>query len=114
MKITNLHIKNPNTFAFDMFGLKCFFHLHTMLKPSKTTYPFNLFDYDCVTLYLFIQKLHIELVNYKIYILNMVPCNLAVAMAILSTALRNHMRIVFEEMSSWTPLTIYLGMKTTF
>ena len=24
------------------------------------------------------------------------------------TALRNHMRIVFEEMSSWTPLTMYL------
>ena len=30
------------------------------------------------------------------------------------TALRNHNRIVFEEMSSWTPLTMYLGMKTTF
>ena len=23
------------------------------------------------------------------------------------------MRIVFEEMSSWSPLTVYLGMKTT-
>ena len=30
------------------------------------------------------------------------------------TALRNHMRIVFEEMSSWTPLTMYLGIKTHF
>ena len=30
------------------------------------------------------------------------------------TALRNHMRIVFEGMSSWTPLTMYLGMNTTF
>ena len=30
------------------------------------------------------------------------------------TALCNQMRIVFEEMSSWTPLTMYLGMKTTF
>ena len=30
------------------------------------------------------------------------------------TALRNHMRIVFEGMSSWTSLTMYLGMKTTF
>ena len=30
-----------------------------------------------------------------------------------TAALRNHMRIVFEEMSSWTPLTMYLGMKTT-
>ena len=27
---------------------------------------------------------------------------------------RNHMRIVFEEMSSWTPITRHLGMKTTF
>ena len=32
----------------------------------------------------------------------------------LHTALRNHMRIVFDEMSSWTPLTMYLGMKTIF
>ena len=31
----------------------------------------------------------------------------------ISTVLRNHMRIVFEEMLSWTPLTMYLGMKTT-
>ena len=30
------------------------------------------------------------------------------------TALHNHMRIVFEEMSSWTALTMDLGMKTTF
>ena len=30
------------------------------------------------------------------------------------TALRNHNRIVFEEMSSWTALTMHLGMKTTF
>ena len=30
------------------------------------------------------------------------------------TALRNHLQIVFQDMSSWTPLTIYLGMKTTF
>ena len=30
------------------------------------------------------------------------------------TALHNHMRIVFEQMSSWTPLTMYLGMKTAF
>ena len=26
--------------------------------------------------------------------------------SIQSTALRNHMRIVFKDMSSWTPLTI--------
>ena len=32
----------------------------------------------------------------------------------LHTALRNNMQIVFEEMSSWTPLTMYIGMKTTF
>ena len=25
------------------------------------------------------------------------------------TALRNHMRIVFEEMSSWTPLIMYIS-----
>ena len=31
-----------------------------------------------------------------------------------NTALRNHMRIVFDEMSSWIPLTMYLWMKTTF
>ena len=31
-----------------------------------------------------------------------------------STALRNHMWIVFKDMSSWTDLTMYLGMKTTF
>ena len=30
------------------------------------------------------------------------------------TALNNHMRVIFEEMSSWTALTMYLGMKTTF
>ena len=30
------------------------------------------------------------------------------------TALHNNMRIVFEEMSSWTPLTMHLEMKTTF
>ena len=29
-------------------------------------------------------------------------------------ALRYHMRIVFEEMSSWTPLSMHLGIKTTF
>ena len=28
--------------------------------------------------------------------------------------LDNHMRIVFEDMSSLTPLTMYLGMKKTF
>ena len=27
--------------------------LYTMLKMSKTTYPNKLFDYDCVTLYVF-------------------------------------------------------------
>ena len=30
------------------------------------------------------------------------------------TALRNHMRKVFEEMSSWTLLIMYLGMRTLF
>ena len=30
------------------------------------------------------------------------------------TALRYHMRIVFEEMSSWTALTMHLRMKTAF
>ena len=28
--------------------------------------------------------------------------------------IHNHMRVVFEEMSSWTPITMYSGMKTTF
>ena len=32
----------------------------------------------------------------------------------LDTALRDHMRIVFEDMSSWTALTMYIQMKTTF
>ena len=32
----------------------------------------------------------------------------------VTTALRNHMRVVFEEVSSWTLLTMYLGMTTTF
>ena len=32
----------------------------------------------------------------------------------LSSALHNHIRIVFKDMSSWTPLTMHLGMKTTF
>ena len=32
----------------------------------------------------------------------------------LGTALHNHIRIVFDDMSSWTHLTICLGMKTTF
>ena len=32
----------------------------------------------------------------------------------LGTALSNHMRIVLDEMSSWTLLTMYLGMKTIF
>ena len=31
-----------------------------------------------------------------------------------STALQNHNRIVYEEMSSWTSLTWYIGMKTEF
>ena len=30
------------------------------------------------------------------------------------TALRNQLRIVSEGMSSWTALTMYLGMNTTF
>ena len=30
------------------------------------------------------------------------------------TALRNHMRLFFGEMSSWTTLAMDLGMKTTF
>ena len=29
--------------------------LYTMLKPSKTTSPNKLFDYDCVTLYNFVS-----------------------------------------------------------
>ena len=33
---------------------------------------------------------------------------------LLHTTLRNHMRIIFEDMSSWTHLRMYLGMKTTF
>ena len=32
----------------------------------------------------------------------------------IHTALRNHLRIVFKEMPSWTPLTMYLLIKTTF
>ena len=31
-----------------------------------------------------------------------------------TTALRNHMRIVLKDMSSWAPLTKYLGIKATF
>ena len=34
--------------------------------------------------------------------------------ALHSTALRNHIRTVFEEMTSWTALTWYVGMKTVF
>ena len=30
------------------------------------------------------------------------------------TALRNHNRTVFEEMTSWTVLTRHVGMKTRF
>ena len=30
------------------------------------------------------------------------------------TALRNHNRIVYKEMSSWTALTWYIGKKTAF
>ena len=30
------------------------------------------------------------------------------------SAFRNHNRIIFEEMSSWTALTWNLGMKATF
>ena len=30
------------------------------------------------------------------------------------TAFGNHYRIVFKDMSSWTALTMYLEMKTTF
>ena len=32
----------------------------------------------------------------------------------MPTVLCNHNRIVFEEMSSWTALTMHLGIKTTF
>ena len=32
----------------------------------------------------------------------------------IHTALRNHNRTVFEEMTSWTALTWYIGMKTEF
>ena len=39
---------------------------------------------------------------------------LSEGMRSIYTALGNHIRIVFEEMSSWTPLTMYLWMKTTF
>ena len=54
MKNKNHH--DPNIFAVDMFSLKCCFHpyMYTMLKHSKTTSPNKLFDYDCVTLYLFV------------------------------------------------------------
>ena len=31
-----------------------------------------------------------------------------------NTVLCNHMRIVYKDMSTWTPLTMYLGMKTMF
>ena len=31
-----------------------------------------------------------------------------------NTALRNHNRIVFEELSSWTDITWYVGLKTAF
>ena len=30
------------------------------------------------------------------------------------TALRNHNRTVFKEMTSWTALTWYIGLKTAF
>ena len=30
------------------------------------------------------------------------------------TALRNHNQTVFEEMTTWTALTMHLGMNTTF
>ena len=33
---------------------------------------------------------------------------------LIITAIRNHKRTVFEEMTSWRALTTHLGMKTTF
>ena len=89
-----------------------FFFKHThMLKPSKTTSSNKLFDYDCVTLYfLFWSSLSRGVGgpkdNSKYSVLLRNFGNL--------TALRNHNRIVLEEMSSWTALTMYPGIKTTF
>ena len=33
---------------------------------------------------------------------------------VIHTALRNHNRTVFEEMTSWTSLTLHIGMETAF
>ena len=52
---------------------------------------------------------HVQLLQLKMNLIERTSQPL-----LLPTALRNHMRIVFEEMSSWTPLKMYLGMKTTF
>ena len=41
-------------------------------------------------------------------------CSKTHSCACAHTALRNHLRIVVKDMSSWTALTIFLGMKTTF
>ena len=70
--------------------------LDTLLKLSKTTYPEKLLDYDCIKLYRSDDwhRRHTYLPS--------------------STALRNHNRTVFEEMTSWTDLTMHLGMKISF
>ena len=34
--------------------------LHTLLKVSKTTSPKKLFAYDCVTLYIHVQFIHLQ------------------------------------------------------
>ena len=41
--------------------------LYTMLNLTKTTSPNKLFDYDCITLYIHICKMSIELPDFYFY-----------------------------------------------
>ena len=62
-----------------------------------------------------ITELKFQFLNQRL--IAMICCKFVenhVDSGIYATALRNHVRIVFEEMSAWTTLTLYLGLKTTF
>ena len=88
--------------------------LDTLLKLSKTTYPQKLFANDCVTLVCRTVSLPSRLVTLMKSCRYKPPLSIKRKCIYIYAALRNHMWIVFEEMSSWTALTIYLGTKTTF
>ena len=96
----NHYNKNPNIFAFDMFGLKCC--LHPYISCQSCPRRHNLINYSQMIAYRWsiIQFLSIDFLNTMI--------------TIICIALRNHLRIVYQGMSSWTALTRYIGMKTAF